>query len=493
MVGKIMSKEYEKYLIDGENGKWEVVIGLEVHAQVTSNSKLFSGSSTKFGAEPNTQVSLVDSAFPGMLPVINEYCIHQAVKTGLGLNAKINIYSVFDRKNYFYADLPQGYQISQFKNPIVGEGKITLDLPEGTKTIGIERLHLEQDAGKSIHDLDPSNTYVDLNRSGVALMEIVSKPDLRSPDEVSAYVKKLRSIMRYLGTCDGNMQEGSLRADVNVSVRKEGDKELGTRCEIKNVNSIKFMQMAIAYEAQRQVELLESGKSIDQETRLFDTKKNETRSMRSKEDAHDYRYFPDPDLLPLNLDKKLIEDIKKNLPELPDQKKERFIKDYSLNAYEANVLVSEKEISDYFEEVVKTSDIKLTKNWIMGDLFASLNDKNISISESPIKAKEMASLINTISSGLISGRAAKEVFEVMKDSGGEPVKIIEEKGLKQKSDPKELETLIGRILNENKDKVAQYKSGKDKLFGFFVGQTMKVSGGAANPKLVNDILKNKLK
>ena len=488
-----MTKENEKYLINGENAKWEVVIGLEVHAQVTSNSKLFSGSSTKFGAEPNTQVSLVDSAFPGMLPVINEYCIQQAVKTGLGLNAKINTYSVFDRKNYFYADLPQGYQISQYKNPIVGEGKITLDLPNGTKTIGIERLHLEQDAGKSIHDLDPSNTYVDLNRSGVALMEIVSKPDLRSPDEVNAYIKKLRSIMRYLGTCDGNMQEGSLRADVNVSVRKEGDKELGTRCEIKNVNSIKFMQMAIAYEAQRQVELLESGKSIDQETRLFDTKKNETRSMRSKEDAHDYRYFPDPDLLPLNLDKELIENIKKNLPELPDQKKERFIKDYSLNAYEANVLVSEKEISDYFEEVVKNSDIKLAKNWIMGDLFASLNDKNISISESPVTAKKMSQLIDSISSGIISGRTAKEVFEVMKETGEEPNKIIESKGLQQKSDPKELEAIIEKILTENKDKVDQYKSGKDKLFGFFVGQVMKVSGGKANPQLVNEILKKKLK
>ena len=488
-----MTKENEKYLINGEKAKWEVVIGLEVHAQVTSNSKLFSGSSTKFGAEPNTQVSLVDSAFPGMLPVINEYCIQQAVKTGLGLNAKINSYSVFDRKNYFYADLPQGYQISQYKNPIVGEGKITLDLPDGTKTIGIERLHLEQDAGKSIHDLDPSNTYVDLNRSGVALMEIVSKPDLRSPDEVNAYVKKLRSIMRYLGTCDGNMQEGSLRADVNVSVRKEGDKELGTRCEIKNVNSIKFMQMAIAYEAQRQVELLESGKSIDQETRLFDTKKNETRSMRSKEDAHDYRYFPDPDLLPLNLDKKLIENIKKNLPELPDQKKERFIKDYSLNAYEANVLVSEKEISDYFEEVIKNSDIKLAKNWIMGDLFASLNDKNISISESPVTAKKMSQLIDSISSGIISGRTAKEVFEVMKETGEEPNKIIESKGLQQKSDPKELEAIIEKILTENKDKVDQYKSGKDKLFGFFVGQVMKVSGGKANPQLVNEILKKKLK
>ena len=488
-----MTKENEKYLINGENAKWEVVIGLEVHAQVTSNSKLFSGSSTKFGAEPNTQVSLVDSAFPGMLPVINEYCIQQAVKTGLGLNAKINTYSVFDRKNYFYADLPQGYQISQYKNPIVGEGKITLDLPNGTKTIGIERLHLEQDAGKSIHDLDPSNTYVDLNRSGVALMEIVSKPDLRSPDEVNAYIKKLRSIMRYLGTCDGNMQEGSLRADVNVSVRKEGDKELGTRCEIKNVNSIKFMQMAIAYEAQRQVELLESGKSIDQETRLFDTKKNETRSMRSKEDAHDYRYFPDPDLLPLNLDKELIENIKKNLPELPDQKKERFIKDYSLNAYEANVLVSEKEISDYFEEVIKNSDIKLAKNWIMGDLFASLNDKNISISESPVTAKKMSQLIDSISSGIISGRTAKEVFEVMKETGEEPNKIIESKGLQQKSDPKELEAIIEKILTENKDKVDQYKSGKDKLFGFFVGQVMKVSGGKANPQLVNEILKKKLK
>ena len=493
MVGKVMTREKEKYLIEGEKGKWEVVIGLEVHAQVSSNSKLFSGSSTKFGAEPNTQVSLVDSAFPGMLPVINEFCVQQAIKTGLGLNAKINSYSVFDRKNYFYADLPQGYQISQYKNPIVGEGKITLDLPNGTKTIGIERLHLEQDAGKSIHDLDPSNTYVDLNRSGVALMEIVSKPDLSSPDEVNAYIKKLRSIMRYLGTCDGNMQEGSLRADVNVSVRKEGNKELGTRCEIKNVNSIKFMQMAIIYEAQRQVELLEAGKSIDQETRLFDTKKNETRSMRSKEDAHDYRYFPDPDLLPLNLNKELIENIKKNLPELPDQKKERFIKDYSLTAYESNVLVSEKEISDYFEEVVKTSDIKLAKNWIMGDLFASLNEKNISISQSPVTAKKMSQLIDSISSGVISGRTAKEVFEIMKESGEEPNKIIESKGLQQKSDPKELEKIIEKILTENNDKVEQYKSGKDKLFGFFVGQVMKISGGKANPQLVNQILKDKLK
>ena len=488
-----MTKEKGKYLIEGEKGKWEVVIGLEVHAQVSSNSKLFSGSSTKFGAEPNTQVSLVDSAFPGMLPVINEFCVQQAIKTGLGLNAKINSYSVFDRKNYFYADLPQGYQISQYKNPIVGEGKITLDLPNGTKTIGIERLHLEQDAGKSIHDLDPSNTYVDLNRSGVALMEIVSKPDLSSPDEVNAYIKKLRSIMRYLGTCDGNMQEGSLRADVNVSVRKEGDKNFGTRCEIKNVNSIKFMQMAIEYEAVRQVELLENGKEINQETRLFDTKKNETRSMRSKEDAHDYRYFPDPDLLPLNLEQKLIDDLKKSLPELPDKKKERFIKEYGLNVYEANVLVSEKEISVYYEEVAKLSDKKLAATWMMGDLFAMLNDKGLNISNSPVSAKNFAELVQSIKSGEISGRIAKEVFEIMVKSGNDPKKIIESKGMKQQSDPKELEKIINEILTKNKDKVDQYKAGKEKLFGFFVGQVMKLSGGKANPQLTNEILKKLLK
>ena len=488
-----MTKENEQYLIEGDKSKWEVIIGLEVHAQVTSNSKLFSGSSTKFGSEPNTQVSLVDSAFPGMLPVINKQCIEQAIKTGLGLNAKINNYSVFDRKNYFYADLPQGYQISQFKNPIVGEGEIVLDLPSGSKKIGIERLHLEQDAGKSIHDLDPTNTFVDLNRSGVALMEIVSKPDLRSPEEVSVYVKKLRTIMRYLGTCDGNMQEGSLRADVNVSVRKVGDVNLGTRCEIKNVNSIKFMQMAIIYESKRQVELLESGKKIDQETRLFDTKKNETRSMRSKEDAHDYRYFPDPDLLPLNLDDLLIEKIKKDLPELPDQKKQRFIDDYSLTPYEANILVSEKEISNYYEEVVINSDKKLAKNWIMGDLFASLNEKNISISKSLVTAKTMSNLINAISSGSISGRTAKEVFEIMKETGDDPKKIIENKSLQQESNPKKLKEIIDKVLDENQNKVEQFKSGKDKLFGFFVGQVMKVSGGKANPQLVNDILKKSLK
>ena len=488
-----MTKENNNYFIKGKKDNWEVVIGLEVHAQVLSNSKLFSGSSTKFGANPNTQVSLIDSAFPGMLPVINEECVKQAVRTGLGLNAKINNYSVFDRKNYFYADLPQGYQISQYKNPIVGEGKVLLDMPNGSKEVGIERLHLEQDAGKSIHDMDPSSTYVDLNRSGIALMEIVSKPDLRSPDEVNAYIKKLRSIMRYLGTCDGNMQEGSLRADVNVSVRKVGDKEFGTRCEIKNVNSIKFMQMAIEYEAKRQVELIESGEKIDQETRLFDTKKNETRSMRSKEDAHDYRYFPDPDLLPLNIDQKTIDDLKKSLPELPDQKKERFIKDYNLSAYEANVLVSEKEISNYYEEVAKQSDKKLAATWMMGDLFAMLNDKGLSISQSPISSKNLAELIQSIKSGEISGRIAKEVFEIMIETGDNPKKIIESKGMKQQSDPKELEKMINEILEQNKDKVDQYKSGKDKLFGFFVGQVMKVSGGKANPQLVNDILKKLLK
>jgi aspartyl-tRNA(Asn)/glutamyl-tRNA(Gln) amidotransferase subunit B len=466
---------------------------LEVHAQVSSNSKLFSGSATKFGAEPNSQVSLIDSAFPGMLPVINKECINQAIRTGLGLNAKINNNSVFDRKNYFYADLPQGYQISQYKNPIVGEGKVLLDMPYGSKEIGIERLHLEQDAGKSIHDMDPSSTYVDLNRSGIALMEIVSKPDLRSPEEVNAYIKKLRTIMRYLGTCDGNMQEGSLRADVNVSVRQVGDKNFGTRCEIKNVNSIKFMQMAIEYEAKRQVELLDEGKKIEQETRLFDTKKNETRSMRSKEDAHDYRYFPDPDLLPLKIEQKLIDDLKKTLPELPDNKKERFMSDYGLNSYEANVLVSEKEISNYYEEVAKISDKKLAATWMMGDLFAMLNDKGLNISKSPISAKNFAELIQSIKSGEISGRIAKEVFELMVESGDNPKKIIESKGMKQQSDPKELEKIINEILTKNKDKVDQYKSGKEKLFGFFVGQVMKQSGGKANPQLTNDILKKLLK
>ena len=487
-----MAKNQSEYLIKRNNNEYEVVIGLEVHAQVLSESKLFSSAPTKFGAEPNTQVSLVDAAFPGMLPVINEFCIKQAVKTGIGLNAKINKKSIFDRKNYFYADLPQGYQISQYKNPIVGEGSIVLDLTTGEKIVGIERLHLEQDAGKSIHDIDPQNTLVDLNRSGVALMEIVSKPDLRSLEEVNAYIKKIRSIMRYLGTCDGNMQEGSLRADVNVSVRKKGQKEFGTRCEIKNVNSIKFMQMAIDYEANRQVDVIEEGGTIDQETRLFDIKKNETRSMRSKEDAHDYRYFPDPDLLPLELNDEFIEDLKKNIPELPDEKKKRFIAKFKLSPYEANILVSDIETSKYFEEVIEKSDVKLSTNWITGELFALLNEKNLEISQNPITAKNLSKLINLIKDGTISGKIAKSVFEIMADEGKDPQIIVEEKGLKQQSDPKEIEKLIDKVITNNPDKVKEYKSGKDKLFGFFVGQVMKVSGGKANPQLVNEILKKKL-
>ena len=487
-----MSKNKSEYLINRHDNQYEVVIGLEVHAQVTSESKLFSTSATKFGAEPNTQVSLVDAAFPGMLPVINEYCVKQAIKTGIGLKAKINKRSVFDRKNYFYADLPQGYQISQFKDPIVGEGKVILDMPDGQKEVGIERLHLEQDAGKSIHDLDPKNTFVDLNRSGVALMEIVSKPDLRSPDEVNAYIKKLRSIMRYLGTCDGNMQEGSLRADVNVSVRKKGSKEFGTRCEIKNVNSIKFMQMAIEYEANRQVDLIEDGQEIDQETRLFDTKKNETRSMRSKEDAHDYRYFPDPDLLPLEVSDDFIENLKSEIPELPDEKKKRFIEKFKLSPYEANILVSDIETSNYFENVIKKSDVKLATNWIIGELFAALNEKNLEITESPISAGNLSKLINLIKDGTISGKIAKTVFEQMMEGDKDPQKIVEEKGLKQESDPKALEALIDKVIDDNRDKATEYKSGKVKLFGFFVGQVMKVSGGKANPQLVNEILKKKL-
>ena len=487
-----MSKDKSEYLINRKDNQYEVVIGLEVHAQVTSESKLFSTSSTKFGAEPNTQVSLVDAALPGMLPVINEYCVKQAIKTGIGLKAKINKRSVFDRKNYFYADLPQGYQISQFKDPIVGEGKVILDMPDGQKEVGIERLHLEQDAGKSIHDLDPKNTFVDLNRSGVALMEIVSKPDLRSPDEVNAYVKKLRSIMRYLGTCDGNMQEGSLRADVNVSVRKKGTKEFGTRCEIKNVNSIKFMQMAIEYEANRQVDLIEDGQSIDQETRLFDTKKNETRSMRSKEDAHDYRYFPDPDLLPLEVSDDFIEKLKLEIPELPDEKKKRFIEKFKLSPYEATILVSDNETSNYFENVIKKSDVKLATNWIIGELFAALNEKNLEITESPISAGNLSKLINLIKDGTISGKIAKTVFEQMMEGDKDPKKIVEEKGLKQESDPKALEALIDKVIDDNREKATEYKSGKVKLFGFFVGQVMKVSGGKANPQLVNEILKKKL-
>ena len=488
-----MSEKQFDYYLKGEKGEYEVIIGLEVHAQVSSEAKLFSSSATKFGSEPNSQVSLVDAAMPGMLPVINKFCIEQAIKTGLGLNAKINSFSKFDRKNYFYADLPQGYQISQFKHPIVGEGKVILDMPYGTKEVGIERLHLEQDAGKSMHDQDPNNSFVDLNRSGIALMEIVSKPDLRSPSEVGEYIKKLRSIMRYLNTCDGNMEQGSLRADVNVSVRKKGSKEFGTRCEIKNVNSIKFMQQAIDFEARRQIEVIEDGKSIDQETRLFDTKKQETRSMRSKEDAHDYRYFPDPDLLPLQLDESYIENLKKDLPELPDQKKQRLISEFKLSSYEASVIISDQAVSNYYEEVAKNSDYKLAATWLMGELFATLNKEGKEISESPVSAKNLAKMINLIKDGTISGKIAKTVFEEMVKQDADPSKIVEDKGLKQTSDPKEIEKIIDKILSSNQDKVEQYKSGKEKLFGFFVGQVMKEMKGKGNPGMINDILKNKLK
>jgi len=480
-------------IVQGNTGEWEMVIGLEVHAQVTSDAKLFSGAATKFGAEPNSQVSLVDAAFPGMLPVINGKCVEQAVRTGLGLQAEINFNSVFDRKNYFYADLPAGYQISQFKQPIVGKGEILLDMPDGsTRTIGITRLHLEQDAGKSMHDQSPSETYVDLNRAGVALMEIVSEPDMRSGEEAGAYLKKLRAIMRYLGTCDGNMEEGSMRCDVNLSMRRVGDTKLGTRCEIKNVNSIRFVQQAIEYESRRQVEVLEAGEAIKQETRLWDTSKGETRSMRSKEEAHDYRYFPDPDLLPLKLEEAFVETIKKSLPELPDQKKARFISDYGLTPYDASVLVAEKASAEFFEKVAKGRDGKLAANWVTGEFFGSLNRMGKTIETSPITADALGGLVDLIADATISNRIAKEVFEEMLASGKPAAQIVEEKGLRQVSDSGAIEKAIDEILKANEGKVAEYKSGKDKLFGFFVGQVMKATGGKANPALLNELLKKKL-
>lgn len=480
-------------LIKGETGDWEIVIGMEVHAQVVSQAKLFSGAATAFGAEPNAQVSLVDAAFPGMLPVINEVCVRQAVRTGLGLKAKINRRSIFDRKNYFYADLPAGYQISQFKHPIVGEGKLVIDLPDGVvKEVGITRLHLEQDAGKSLHDQHPSASFVDLNRSGIALMEIVSEPDMRSAEEAAAYLAKLRTILRYLGTCDGNMDEGSMRADVNVSVRKPGEK-LGTRCEIKNVNSVRFVRQAIEYEARRQVELLESGGKIDQETRLFDTNKGITRSMRSKEEAHDYRYFPDPDLLPLELPENLISELSKTLPELPDEKKARFQKDYGLSLYDANVLVAERESAEFFESVARGRDAKLAANWVTGDYFAALNRSGKSIAEFNVTAAKLGRLIDLIADNTISGRIAKEVFEAMVETGKDPASLVEEKGLRQVTDTGAIAATIDQIMAANSDKVIEYRAGKDKLFGFFVGQVMKAMGGKANPAALNELLKEKLK
>ena len=479
-------------LVEGRTGEWEVVIGMEVHAQVSSQSKLFSGAPTRFGADPNQNVSLVDAAMPGMLPVINEECVRQAIRTGLGLNAEINCYSVFDRKNYFYADLPQGYQISQFKHPIVGEGAITIDLKDGSSVeIGIERLHLEQDAGKSMHDQHPSKSYIDLNRSGVALMEIVSKPDIRSAEQAGAYMKKLRSIVRYLGTCDGNMEEGSMRADVNVSVRRPGD-ELGTRTETKNLNSVRFIMAAIDYEVQRQIEVIEDGGEITQETRLFDTNTGMTRAMRGKEDAHDYRYFPDPDLLPLEFSQQLVDELKSQLPELPDQIRERMVNSYGLSSYDAAVLTEERETAGFYESAAKGQDKKLTANWMSVELFGALNKAGKTLSDSPVSPEQLGGLVGLISDGTISGRIAKDVFADMFETGRDAAEIIEEKGLKQVSDSGAIEALIDQVLADNQDKVDEYRGGKDKLFGFFVGQTMKLSQGQANPAMVNELLKAKL-
>ncbi len=477
-------------LIKGATGEWEVVVGLEVHAQVNSRAKLFSGSSTTFGAEPNSHVSLVDAAMPGMLPVINEECVRQAIRTGLGLNAEIHLKSVFDRKNYFYPDLPQGYQISQYKQPIVGEGQVEIDVDGETMRVRIERLHLEQDAGKSIHDQHPDYSYVDLNRSGVALMEIVSKPDIRSAKQAQAYVSKLRTILRYLGTCDGDMEKGNLRADVNVSVRKPGD-DLGTRCEIKNVNSIRFIGQAVEVEARRQIGILEDGRKIEQETRLFDPAKGETRSMRSKEEAHDYRYFPDPDLLPLEIEQVLVDKLKSELPELPDEKRARFMQAYSLAAYDASVLVAERASADFFEAVAKGRDGKLAANWVINELFGRLNKEGLEIGQSPVSSQQLGEIVELIANGTISGKIAKDLFEIVWSEGGDPAEIVEKRGLRQVTDTGVIEKAIDEIIAKNPDKVAQAKA-KPAMLGWFVGQVMKSSGGKANPQAVNDMLKAKL-
>ena len=486
-----MDAKAEKNLIEGTTGPWEVVIGMEVHAQVTSNAKLFSGASTEFGGEPNSHVSLVDAAMPGMLPVINEGCIAQAIRTGLGLKAKINLTSIFDRKNYFYPDLPQGYQISQYKNPVVGEGEVIVDLLNGERvTVGIERLHLEQDAGKSLHDQHPQYSYVDLNRSGVALMEIVSKPDLRSAEEAKAFIAKLRAILRYLGTCDGNMEEGSLRADVNVSVRRPGA-PLSTRCEIKNVNSIRFIGQAIEAEARRQIDMLEDGGTIEQETRLFDARKGETRSMRSKEEAHDYRYFPDPDLLPLELDEGWIDEIARSLPELPDEKKARFIAEYGLSAYDAGVLVAERQSADYFEAVARGRDGKTAANWVVNELFGRLNREGRGIEEAPVSADQLAAILDLLAEGTISGKIAKDLFDIVWSEGGSPRQLVASRGLRQVTDLGAIEQAVEAIIAANPDKAAQAKA-KPALLGWFVGQVMRASQGKANPQAVNEILKRKL-
>jgi aspartyl-tRNA(Asn)/glutamyl-tRNA(Gln) amidotransferase subunit B len=483
-------------LLKGATGDWEMVIGLEIHAQVTSKAKLFSGASTAFGGAPNTHVSLVDAAMPGMLPVINEECVRQAVRTGLGLNAQINLRSTFDRKNYFYPDLPQGYQISQYKSPIVGEGEVTIELPNGdTATVGIERLHLEQDAGKLVHDRNPSSTAVDLNRSGVALMEIVSKPDMRSSEQAQAYVSKLRTILRYLGTCDGDMEKGNLRADCNVSVRRPGE-PFGTRCEIKNVNSIRFIGQAIDYEARRQINLLEDGGTIEQETRLYDPNKGETRSMRSKEEAHDYRYFPDPDLLPLEFSEAFVAELKAGLPELPDQKRARFVSAFGLSDYDAAVLVAERESAEFYEAVLdglkdKARDGKLAANWVINELFGRLNKEGQDIAASPVSAVQMAAIVDLIGEGIISGKIAKDLFEIVWLEGGDPRVLVDERGMKQVTDMGAIEKVVDDIIAANPDKVAQAQA-KPALIGWFVGQVMKSSGGKANPQAVNDVLKRKL-
>ena len=479
-------------LVSGRTGDWEIVIGMEVHAQVVSNSKLFSGSSAVFGASPNNHVSLVDAAMPGMLPVINRQCVKQAVLTGLGLNAKINKFSIFDRKNYFYADLPQGYQISQFKHPIVGEGEVQIELSDGSiHKIGIERLHLEQDAGKSLHDQHPSKSYIDLNRSGVALMEIVSKPEMHSAEQAAAYIKKLRSILRYLGTCDGNMEEGSLRADVNVSVRRPGE-ALGTRTETKNLNSVRFIMQAIEFEVHRQIELIEDGGEVIQETRLFDTTTGMTRTMRGKEDAHDYRYFPDPDLLPLTFDDAFIDELKEGMPELPDEIKNRMVNEYGLSSYDANVLTEERETALFYELASDGRDRKITANWMSVELFGALNKAGIELAQSPVKPKQLGGLVDLISDGSISGKIAKEVFSAMFETGKDAKVIVEERGLKQVSDESAIISMIDEVLAANLDKVDEYRGGKEKLFGFFVGQVMKASKGQANPGMVNQLLKQKL-
>ncbi|MGL4325553.1 MAG: Asp-tRNA(Asn)/Glu-tRNA(Gln) amidotransferase subunit GatB [Beijerinckiaceae bacterium] len=480
-----------KQFIKGATGDWEIIVGMEIHAQVNSNAKLFSGAATAFGGNPNDHVSLVDAAMPGMLPVINEECVKQAIRTGLGLNAQINLKSVFDRKNYFYPDLPQGYQISQFKSPIVGEGEVTVDVTASEQIkVGIERLHLEQDAGKSQHDQHPTMSFVDLNRSGVALMEIVSRPDIRSPEEARAYVTKLRSILRYLGTCDGDMEKGNLRADVNVSVRKPGG-PLGTRCEIKNVNSIRFIGQAVETEARRQIGIIEDGGTIDQETRLFDPVKGETRSMRSKEEAHDYRYFPDPDLLPLEFDQAYVDALRVGLPELPDEKRARFIADYGLTPYDAGVLVVERESADFFEQVAKGRDGKAAANWVINELFGRLNKEGKDIEASPVKAGQLGAIVDLITEGTISGKIAKDVFEIVWNEGGDPRALVESRGMKQVTDTSAIERVVDEVIAANPQKAAE-AIAKPTMAGWFVGQVMKASGGKANPQAVNEILKKKL-